>query len=224
MDLFNRFKFFFFAVIYHEGKVEARIAGDISISSVKTIEVKTNANTEATAASIAISGGVAAVNAGVAVVVNRLESNTYVGKEVSIDSTLTKLDVIGNSTTNANAWLMSVTGGVAGVGVAGAVTVISPKIYTYIGVTPGTTESGSQTGKIEAKDAAITVQNTVTSSSAPLILSASGGIAGVGVNVLLSFNDTDAVAGIIRKNIVASSITVDAKMDAQAQTITFGGA
>ena len=91
----------FFAVIYHEGKTEARIAGNASITNVPTIEVKTNANTEATAASIAISGGAAAVNAGVVVVVNRLESNTYVGKEVSIDSALTALTVTGTSNTDA---------------------------------------------------------------------------------------------------------------------------
>ena len=126
----------FFAVIYHEGKVEAHIAGDISISGVKTIEVKTNANTEATAVSIAVSGGVAAVNAGVAVVESSIQADTYVGKDVSIDSALTKLTVTGTSNTEANAWLTSVTGGVAGVGVAGAVTIVSPKVYTYIGLAP----------------------------------------------------------------------------------------
>ncbi|MDY3859971.1 MAG: hypothetical protein SO014_04955 [Candidatus Limivicinus sp.] len=213
----------FFAVIYNEGKADAYIAGNADISGVKIIEVETNANTEATAASIAASGGVAAVNAGVAVAVNRMQVNTYVGEDVSIDSVLEKLDVNGTSNTEANAWLMSVTGGVAGVGVAGAVTIVSPQVYTYIGVATGSDEAGSQTGKIEAANAVIKVKNDVSSSSAPLILSASGGIAGVGVNVLLSFNDTDAVAGIIRKNIVASSIDVDAKMDAQAKTI-FSGA
>ncbi|MDY6180230.1 MAG: hypothetical protein SPI15_05205 [Candidatus Faecousia sp.] len=213
----------FFAVIYHEGKVEARIAGNGSINGVKTIEVKTNANTEATAASIAVSGGVAAVNAGVAVVESRIQADTYVGKDVSVGSALTKLTVTGTSNTEANAWLTSVTGGVAGVGVAGAVTIVSPKVYTYIGVAPDSEETASGTGKIAAENAVIQVSNDVTSSAAPLILSANGGIAGVGTNVLLSFNDTDAVAGIIRKNIVAASIDVDAKMDAHAETI-FSGA
>lgn len=213
----------FFAVIYHEGKVEARIAGNGSINGVETIEVTTNANTEATAASIAVSGGVAAVNAGVAVIESRIQADTYVGKDVSIDSALTKLTVTGTSNTEANAWLTSVTGGVAGVGVAGAVTIVSPRVYTYIGVAPDSDETASQTGKIDAENAVIQVSNEVTSSAAPLILSANGGVVGVGANVLLSFNDTDAVAGIIRKNIVAASIDVDAKMDAQAETI-FSGA
>ena len=212
-----------FAVIYHEGRVDAYIDENAVISGVGTIAVTTNSDTDATAASAAISGGVAAVNAGVAVVESRMEMNTYIGKNVPIGSELQKLTVTGTSNTEANAWLMNVSGGVVSTGVAGAVTIVSPKVYTYIGVAPGSDEAASQNGKIDARNAVIQVSNEVTSSSAPLILSANGGIAGVGVNVLLSFNDTDAVAGILRKNITASSIDVNAKMDAQAQTI-FSGA
>ena len=209
--------------------MEASIGGNANISGVETINVNSDADTEAIAASVAIAGGVVGVNAGVAAAVNRMNIKTFVGKDVSISGNdLTGLNVASDSFTGADAWLMNVAGGAVAVGLSGAVTVVMPTVYTFVGVEPGKEETESSTGTISVPNADVSVSHNVTSSGSPVLLSANaGGVAAAG-SLLLTFNRTNAIAGILRKSITADDIDIDANMDANAESIfssaTVGGA
>ena len=78
-------------------------------------------------------------------------------------------------------------------------------------------------GHINAPNAVIQIKNDVVSEAYPEVLSFAGGGMAAGGNILLVFNDTDALAGLIKKNVAASSIDVDASFCANAQSILASG-
>lgn len=215
-----------FAIVLTQATVEASIDGSVdrntngttvsegaSVSGVNKITVQTDATFDATAISAALAAGGVGVNGGMALSVNRLKSNTFVGRNVTITGATT-LDVTANHTTTANVYLLNVAGGGTASGVSAVVAIVAPEIYTYIGATPDSEETTS--GTIQANT--VNVKNTVTSMAKPGLAVATGGSVAITGAVVVVINDTDALTGILRKNLTAGTVNVSGNMDATAES------
>ncbi len=213
------------AVVANTGKVSTRIDGDAIIRNTPKVEVLSNLTLDASTFAATLGAGGVAVNAAVSLAINRLDARSGIGGDVSIDSALQELQVASDSHTTANALLLGVAvGGTVGVNTGAAVAIVEPTVHTIVGCTD---QAGIGRGSIEAPEAEISVSGTVSSSANSTVLSIAAGAAGVGGNILLVFNDTDARTGIVRKNITANKIVVDGIMKAEAKSAlaagTFGG-
>jgi hypothetical protein len=209
------------AVAAATGRVETAIKGNADIQNVPAITVATDILFDASTFAATLGVGGIAVNGGVALSINRLESDTYVGRGVAIGSALETLDVRTHSGTTAHARLLGVSVGAVSANIGAAVAIVNPVVRTIVG---DAGEQNVEQGQIKAPNADIRIRNEVASDASSEVLSLAAGVAAVGGNILLVFNDTDATAGLIRKNVAASSIDVDASFDANAQSILASGA
>jgi hypothetical protein len=126
---------------YFGGLAEAGIGGTGTIKNVPVILVTTHGETSAIAAAATIGGGAVAVNAGMALAINRTVVKTYIGDGVTIQSS-PDITLISDFDSNAYALILgSITGGGVAVGVSVAIAINSASVYTYIGVDP----TGAQT-------------------------------------------------------------------------------
>ena len=123
-------------VVYFGGTVEAGIAGTANIKNVGTVEVVSSGITRALSAALAMSGGLVAVNAALALAINITRIDTYIGQGVVIDATSADIKVKSDFTVEADVLILSVAIGGAGVGVTVAIAINSPTCLTYIGKTP----------------------------------------------------------------------------------------
>ncbi len=201
------------AVAVTHAVVEAYMDGGDFRNITGAILVQTNADFDTIAADAAIAGAVVGVNAGTVVHVNRMQVNTYVGKDVTMDLPGT-LTVEANNTTASNIYFLGVAGGAVGVGVSPAIVVTQPTIHTYIGIAPGSSQLAS--GAIST--GAVTVRSMVTSSAAPLALAGSGGAVSVSGTLILVLNRTEVITGILKKTLdVAKTISVHGNLDATGE-------
>lgn len=210
------------AVAVTKGEVSASIGGNASITNVSKVNVTTSAVFDTVSASAAISGGAAAVNGGIAVSVNRMKANTYIGNAVSISSAK-EVNVSAVNTSRGRAYILGVSGGGVGAGVSAAVVVASAEINTYVGAKPNSSETCKNTVAADK----LSITNTVISSAKPEVIMASGGAVGATGTVLAVVNNTKSLAAILKKNVTAKSIDVSASLTAEAEasfdSATIGG-
>ena len=195
------------------GTVTAKMDGGTVISGEKpAVSVTTDSivNADTVALSAAISGGLSGA-AGVSFVRNELTQHTSVDRGVTIKNTGSgnggSLNVTGKSATTGNGLLMGLSGGAVGVGIGVGIVSVKPTLNTTVGV------NGSGTTKLEKLDA-VKVQNDASSKAAASILSVSAGAAGIGANVLLVFNDTNATAKAANVSGSMNSFAIDGQLDA----------
>lgn len=206
------------AVVANTGRMESSIGGTADISKTAAIEVKSIGTTDASSFATTIGGGAVAVNAGISLSINRMVANTFIGQGVTISNEAKTISVTSTNTTTAYARIIGATVGGTAVTTNVALAIVEPKIYTFIGVN-GEKGSSATAGSINAEDATITVSGTTTSDASASVLALAAGGQAVGGNILLVFNKTDAVTGILKKSVEASTIDIDASMTSNAQAI-----
>ena len=182
-----------------EGTVNSTMDEKTSVAGTGThVFVTTNStvNVDTVAATAAASGG-GAVIAGLSLAVNNLTQNTTVERGAQIEIRTPEsvsngsLHVNGVSNTTAHARLMGLTAGTVGVGMGVAIAKIKPTVHTTVGV-EGDNDKVTTLNKLWNTE----VTNTVTSSAETDLLTAAAGGVAVAGNVLLVYNDTDALAKV----------------------------
>ena len=227
------------AAVVAQGDVSAKVIDGATISDEKkntytdderkdgeiNVTTDTIINADTVAAAVAASGG-GAVVAGLALTVNNLTQNTAIERGATIDLAdvyNSRLNVKSKSATTANALLMGASGGYVGVNMGVAIAKVNPTVHTTVGV------DGDENKKTTINNVSeMTVNNDVTSAAHSDVLTATAGGVAVGGNVLLVYNDTDALAkvaavtGNIRKKTVISG-TLDAVGASEVSAIVVGG-
>ena len=212
------------AVAQSNGTVKALIRRGANVQTLhsdKEINVTTDStvNVDAIAASAAV-GGVG-VNAGVAVAINRLNQTTGIEAGTYVRN-VGKVNVTGTMhSTSANSTLLSAGLGGVAVGLSAAVSDVSANMNTFVGQMmgkeAGDTSSTTPPAVIRAVGNNVTVKNDIKSSSSrPLLVSASAGAISVAGNVLLAFNQTKAEALVENGDIMAANLDVIGNLAATA--------
>ena len=208
--------------VYYDGTVESCISGTAHISGVSGgINVQSTGTTNAIAAAGAFAGGVVAVNAGVAVAINRTRIDTYIGRGVTINAPSSTITVSTDFTAQARAIIVSVALGGVAVGVTVALAINRPVALTYIGITPyGTTPLTGSTGTNGLVRAnAVQVTNDIDGDTYVYGLGVAAGTVAVNGAVALGFNRVTGYAAINKANVQANTIDVQALMDGDTNVI-----
>ncbi len=210
-----------------EGTVSSKIESGTEITNVRgEIEVTTDSvvNVDTIAAAVAASGG-GAIVAGLALSVNNLTQNTEIERGVTIAAKADEqpdLTVKATSRTGANAMLLGAQAGFVAVGMGAAIVKVKPQINTTLGWDGDEDRSTSLTNLGN-----VMVCNDVTSKAQTDILSATAGAVAVAGNVLLVYNDTDALAKVGAVTGKVNKLNINGKMraagTAQVTAIVAGG-
>ena len=185
------------ALAIADGTVSSTLDTTANISGSKAdVHVTTNSviNVDSVAAAASF-GGTAGVIAGMSMATNGLTQNTVVarGAKINSENGTGSLNVHADSKTKADALLMGVSAGFVGVGMGLGIAKVKPNLNTTVGVDGGKdTDVIKYTTLTNLKDVNIT--NTVTSTARADMLTGTVGAASVAGNVLLVYNDTDALA------------------------------
>ena len=183
------------ALAVAEGTVSSKVDTTAEITGDRAdVNVTTNSviNADSVAAAAAF-GGTAGVVAGLSMAANNLTQNTIVERGATITDSDGSLNVHGESDTNANALLMGVSAGLVSIGMGVGIARVKPNLNTTVGVDGGkTSDAVKYTTLNNLSDVNIT--NTVTSTAKADMVSGTVGGAAVAGNVLLVYNDTEAVA------------------------------
>ena len=205
------------AAVSANGTVSAKLDDSASISGVNpNVSVTTDSivNADAVALSAAIGGG-AGVAGGLGLVRNQLNQFTTAERGASIVNTGSSsggsLTVKGKSSTTGNGLLMGLSGGTVGVGLAAGIVNVKPSLETTVGV------DGVGETVIRNLDT-VQVLNDASSKANASVLSASAGVGAVGANVLLAFNDTDALAKAANVSGNANRFAIDGQLDAEGSS------
>ena len=168
-----------------------------------TIRTDTNVNVNALAATA--SAGAVSVNGGVALAFNRLNQSAGIREGANV-TTLGDLTMVSTSVTTADSSLLGVSFGAVGAALGAAMSDLDAKIDTAI-----EKATLSVAGKL-------TVQNDVSSTATPRVLSVAAGAAGIAGNVLLAFNDSQASARIEDSTIAAGDLDVISDLSSTAKS------
>ncbi|MEN6340037.1 MAG: hypothetical protein ABFD03_07915, partial [Clostridiaceae bacterium] len=211
------------AVTYFQANVVSSIGGSANLSGVTTgIQVTTGGNTNAIAAAAAIGGGAVAVNAGMALTINRTRVDTFIGQGVTINAPNAAILVETLYTANASAFTISFSAGGVAVGATLAIVVNKLDSYTYIGLTPvGAAVSGSSAsvkGSILA--ASVKVSSNVAGVTTVFGVGVAGGQVAVNGIVALGFNRATGYAALYKANVEATTITVTAILSGDTTVTT----
>jgi hypothetical protein len=142
------------ATVAFNGSVFSGIVGYAQIgmsnepgNTVGSVNVLSQATTDATTLAAAISGGGVAVNGAISLAVNRTMVETMIGQGVSLKST-GDVNVKATVTTEADTYIVGAAVGGVAVGLSAAISILEPTVLTYIGTTPykQTPTAGSVTG------------------------------------------------------------------------------
>jgi len=219
-------------VAYFGGKVETGIAGDAKLENITgPVSVKTNGSTNVNSSVANLAGGVAAVNAGVALSINDTKVNTYIGRGVTLNAAGRNVNVDTKFSSEAMTNIISASFGGVAVGASVAIAINRLHAETYIGtaVNSGHAVKGdnaSVSGGVTAKD--ITVASDVAGETMVNVLGLGGGAVAVNGAVALGFNRAKGIAAVNKANITAEDLTVNATMDGDVMVnsaaVTAGGA
>ncbi|MBR2822196.1 MAG: hypothetical protein IKE24_00695 [Clostridia bacterium] len=207
------------AVAQANGTVKALVNPETKISgSALKMHVGTNANVHAKALAASVGAGAGAVNAGVALAINRLQQETGIHYGTIIDAPFTsEVNVNAVSDTVADALLIGAAVGGVAANLSAGVTQADAKITTFLG---GTTEGSSDSlapVKVDlGRSGLLNVTNTVTTASTPKVYSLAAGAAAGGGNLLLAFNHTDARARLTGAEITAGTVNVVSELSGSA--------
>ncbi len=231
------------ALVVVNSQIESSICGDAAISGVVngenagTINVLSDITVGAQSAATAFAAGAAAINGALALAVNRLRADTFIGQGVQITGTNTDINLDTSASVSADALIISValSQGIS-VNIAPAIVVLKPIVLTYIGATPGAgvstyaalthaaslNPSDYATGLIQARD--ITVQNALADDASATAIGLAYGSVSLNGLILLVFDQSIASAAISRANIEAVNITINAGQDAMARAFAASAA
>ena len=177
-----------------EDKANVTATGDVSVTS------KTTQNVTSLAATAGV-GGIA-VNAGVAVAINRMNQNTGIGKGATVSAN--NINVKATSDTTADSGLLGISVGGVGVALGAAVSQVNANVNTLV-----------DSATIKAKGG-VSIYNDTSSTATPKAVSlALGGVA-AGGNVLLAFNDTKSQANVTGSTVNADKLYVVADLQGTA--------
>ena len=125
------------ALILNDTVMEAAIGGASDISEIGSIAVSSNAVVSAISAATAFAVGGVAVNGAVALVIDRRNIETYIGRGVTVTGA-DRVSVLSAVDTEAKAVILgaALSSGVS-VNVAAAVVILSAVVLTHVGDTPG---------------------------------------------------------------------------------------
>ncbi len=212
------------ATTYFQANSVAAIDGNSVIKNVNgNIQVKTMGNTNAYVAAATIGAGGVAVNAGVAIAMNRSIANTYIGKDVELNCPNSAILVSHDYTSKADGTIISIAVGGVAVGASVVVVINALKAHSYIGTLK---DDEQATGTVTAK--AIQVHANANGISNANGVGVAGGAAACNGIVALAFNTIENTAAIARKNIkITNDIDVIAVISGDTQVITtavIGGA
>ncbi|MBR1559442.1 MAG: hypothetical protein IJ646_04290 [Clostridia bacterium] len=212
------------AVAQANGTVKAIIARGADVKTTGysggvgiSVTTESTVNVDAVAATAAI-GGVA-VNAGVAVALNRLNQTTGIEAGTTVD-TSDHLDVKATvRSASANSTLISAGLGGVAVGLGAAVSDVAANVNTFIGQSmptqAGDTSANMPAAVINARK--LTLKNDILSSaSKPALLSVNAGAVSAAGNVLLAFNQTKAAAIAENADIKAKYMDVIGNLASEA--------
>ena len=213
-------------VTYFGGSAKATVAGTADISNVnESIKVRTTGTTDATAAAATLGGGAVAVNAGVALAINRTLARSAVEHGAKIDAEKAALDVSHNIHAQGRAITLSVALGAVAVGASAAITVNKLDAASYVGVVSGEPGSpvpalggGEETYDIKAKSLKVDAQ------AAGDVLVAGAGAAGGGVAVnaivALGLNFAKNIGRVSGMRIkLSDDMTTTATLDGETKVI-----
>ena len=201
------------------GTVKAKVVDRNNVpaegKSKKTIQAKnllvyTDSNVTVDAVAVSAGVGGVAVNAGLALAINRLKQDTGIGAGTVVD-VKENVSVTGESKTMANSYLLGVAIGAVGVSVNAAVSNVEATLNTYIG------EKDGQMADVKA-DGQISVLNDVKSDATPVALTAALGGVAVGGNVLLAFNTSKVEAAARNANLNGMSLKVVSNLAGTAES------
>ena len=130
------------AAVTYEGTTRASIEGGGSIVDADAVALETRADGSVSVAAAGIAGGAVAVNAGVAVALNRSLVETFIAQGVTVGrvnkAAAPDISLLSHVDSSARAFTVGVTGGAVAVGASVAVVILEPTVRTYIGAAPGT--------------------------------------------------------------------------------------
>ena len=181
------------------------------------LNILSNVDNTARAFAMSLAGGAVGVNGGVAVVANRSTTETILAKGKYTISGDADIHAVVN--TNAESYIVGVALGGIAVGLNAAVVNQHANIVTQI--------LGDSASSLTASGN-VTVSNDITSTAKSAVSAVAGGGVGVGGNVLLVFNNMEAIAAIINVPFnVNGNVTVRTGMNANSEATlaaaTLGG-
>ncbi|MBQ8963249.1 MAG: hypothetical protein IJ089_05575 [Clostridia bacterium] len=184
--------------------VTSRIDDNASVTATGNVNVtsKTTQNVTSLAATAGV-GGIA-VNAGVAVAINRMTQNTGIGSGASVSAN--NVTVKATSDTTADSGLLGISVGGVGVALGAAVSQVNANVNTLV-----------EGATISAKDT-VSIYNDAVSNASPKAVSLAAGGVAAGGNVLLAFNDTRSQANVTNSTVNAGNLNIVA--DLQGKTIS----
>ena len=211
------------SVTYFQANVVSAIGGSANLTGVtNTISVTTTGNTNAIAAAASAGGGAVAVNAGMALTINRTRVDTFIGQGVVINAPNAAITVETQYTANAIAFTFAFSGGAVAVGATLAIVVNLLDSYTYIGVTPvGTAVSGStaaEKGSIRASS--VKISSNVAGITTVYGFGVAGGAVAVNGIVALGFNRAAGYAALCRADVEAATVTVTAILSGDTTVVS----
>ena len=207
------------AVAQANGTVKALVNPETTIrGSALKMNVGTTANVYAKALAASVGAGAGAVNAGVALAINRLQQETGIQYGTIIDAPSTsEVNVKAVSDTVADSLLIGAAVGGVAANLSAGVAQADAKITTFLG---GTVEGGSDSlapVKLNTGyNGALNITNKVTTASTPKVYSLAAGAAAGGGNLLLAFNHTDARARLTGAEITAGKANVVSELSGSA--------
>ena len=182
--------------------VTSRIVENAAVTASKDVNISNTANQNVTSLAATAGAGAIAVNAGVAVAINRMTQNTGVGRGASV--TANNINIKANSATTADTGLLGVSVGAVGVALGAAVSQVNANVNTLV------------EGATLKANGAVQLYNDVTSSATPKLLSVAAGGVAAGGNVLLAFNDTQSRASVTGSTVNANTLNVVADLQGTA--------
>ena len=204
------------AVAQATGAVKAVIDRNAMIRTKSDLTASTASAVGADSIAVTAGAGALAINAGVAVALNRLKQTTAILSGSSVEAG-GEVKVTASSGTDSRSYLAGISIGGTAISLNAAVSDVSADINTYIGESkPSRTGDPSDMPKATVRAGRITVYNDTNSSAVPTALSAAlGGIA-VGGNVLLAFNNPRAEARVDNARVTAGDLNVSADLAGEA--------
>jgi len=191
------------AVAQSNGTVNSKINDKTTVKSGSDVNVTSTGNQNVTAVAATAGAGLVAVNAGVALSINRMTQNTGIGSGASI--TARNITVKAGSDTTADSGLVGVSIGGVGVALGAAVSQVDAKLNTNV-----------ENATLKATNGKIEVFNDAISKAVPKVFSLAGGGVAAGGNVLLSFNETISRARVANSTINAGTLDIAADLQGDA--------
>ncbi|MBQ8094422.1 MAG: hypothetical protein IJ242_12745 [Clostridia bacterium] len=191
------------AVAQSNGTVNSKINDKTTVKSGSDVNVTSTGNQNVTAVAATAGAGLVAVNAGVALSINRMTQNTGIGSGASI--TARNITVKAGSDTTADSGLVGVSIGGVGVALGAAVSQVDAKLNTNV-----------ENATLKATNGKIEVFNDAISKAVPKVFSLAGGGVAAGGNVLLSFNETISKARVANSTINAGTLDIAADLQGDA--------